>query len=188
MRSAEGKIVDLWNSFRALIDEHRGSVESEYVTALLVSGLIVALLILALWASRWSEGDRRGEARQSTRSNPAGRRTDETRASSQEEWTAKASARFEEWRRKNAPGGVRRGGGAAAGRAEPPHRRYNRLEEAALVLLGLKHGASAEDINRAWRREAQKYHPDRNPRGASRMRAINNARDVLLRAQRRRSV
>ncbi|MCE2404550.1 MAG: DnaJ domain-containing protein [Dehalococcoidia bacterium] len=54
---------------------------------------------------------------------------------------------------------------------------------AAYALLGLKVGASRQEIDAAWRREAFKYHPDRNPNGGQRMRDLNKARDLLLDGQ-----
>ena len=50
----------------------------------------------------------------------------------------------------------------------------------AYALLGCKVGDSRDEINAAWRREAFKYHPDRNPNGAQWMRDLNLARDLLL--------
>ena len=51
---------------------------------------------------------------------------------------------------------------------------------AALSMLGLRPGASMDELNAAWRREAFKYHPNRKPQGAQRMRDLNNARALLL--------
>ncbi|MBS2036826.1 J domain-containing protein [bacterium] len=53
----------------------------------------------------------------------------------------------------------------------------------ALQVLGLKPGATAQEIKSAYRRMAQEYHPDRFPGGSElatqNMQAINVARDLL---------
>ena len=49
-------------------------------------------------------------------------------------------------------------------------------------LLGVKKGASAEDIRKAFRKLARKYHPDVNPGDKSaeeKFKAISEANDVL---------
>ncbi len=35
-------------------------------------------------------------------------------------------------------------------------------DDEPLAILGLQAGATADDIKKAWRREAMKWHPDRN--------------------------
>jgi len=45
--------------------------------------------------------------------------------------------------------------------------------------LGLKPGASHCEIRSAYRRLAMQFHPDRNPAGAERMKAINVAYEKL---------
>lgn len=35
-------------------------------------------------------------------------------------------------------------------------------DDEPLAILGLRAGASGDDIKKAWRREAKKWHPDRN--------------------------
>lgn len=56
-------------------------------------------------------------------------------------------------------------------------------------ILGLSSGASQEQIRRAYRTLAKKYHPDRNPspEAAARMSEINDAYDVLSDPVKRRA-
>lgn len=127
----------------------------------MVVGLVVCVLLVVLIVRSDKPGA--GEGGRKPHSNDPWR---------YDRWTAESRSRFAEWNRRH---------GKAPGRQPgQPVPKPDRVEEAALVLLGLKPGASVETINRAWRREAAKYHPDRNPRGAARMKAINNARDVLI--------
>lgn len=49
----------------------------------------------------------------------------------------------------------------------------------ALNLLNLSTTASKEDIKRAYKKAAVKYHPDRNPAGSEVMKAINSAYEFL---------
>ncbi len=63
-------------------------------------------------------------------------------------------------------------------RARQHHK--DRDKAAAYRTLEISYGSSAREITRAWRKLAFKYHPDRNPDGAARMKAINKARDLLL--------
>jgi molecular chaperone DnaJ len=54
--------------------------------------------------------------------------------------------------------------------------------------LGVKKGASAEEIKKAYRKLAAQYHPDRNPGDASaeeRFKEVQNAYDVLSNAEKR---
>jgi molecular chaperone DnaJ len=56
------------------------------------------------------------------------------------------------------------------------------------VVLGLRHGASEEDVKRAYRRLARRYHPDVNPgdrEAAERFRQILEAYEVLTDPERR---
>jgi molecular chaperone DnaJ len=55
--------------------------------------------------------------------------------------------------------------------------------------LGVKKGASADDIKKAYRKLAAKYHPDRNPGDASseeKFKEVQNAYDVLSDAEKRK--
>jgi DnaJ-class molecular chaperone len=54
-------------------------------------------------------------------------------------------------------------------------------------LLGLKKGASEADIKAAYRKQALKWHPDRNksPESATKFKEINNAYEVLSDSQKR---
>jgi molecular chaperone DnaJ len=55
-------------------------------------------------------------------------------------------------------------------------------------LLGVERGASAEDIKKAFRKQAMQYHPDRNPGNAEaekKFKEINEAYDVLKDDQKR---
>ncbi|HDX0987992.1 TPA: DnaJ domain-containing protein, partial [Pasteurella multocida] len=45
----------------------------------------------------------------------------------------------------------------------------------ALNLLNLSQNVSKDDIKKAYKKMAIKYHPDRNPAGAEVMKAINAA-------------
>lgn len=79
-------------------------------------------------------------------------------------WTEEDDARFREWKYQQAQ----------------PDVDVARLRTAAYILLDVREGAGPDEINRAWRREAGKFHPDRVPEGQERMKAINMARDLLL--------
>jgi hypothetical protein len=50
----------------------------------------------------------------------------------------------------------------------------------ARATLGVREGASIAEINRAWRRLAKRYHPDRKGGDATVMSRVNQARDALL--------
>ena len=55
-------------------------------------------------------------------------------------------------------------------------------------LLEVKKDASAEEIKRAFRKQAMKYHPDRNPgdkEAEQKFKAINEAYEVLIDEQKR---
>ncbi|WP_375202446.1 DnaJ domain-containing protein [Hyphococcus sp.] len=63
--------------------------------------------------------------------------------------------------------------------ASPPARRMS--EEEALSVLGLKSGASAEEVRSAYRKLIAQLHPDKG--GTDYLAAkINEARDLLLRS------
>ncbi len=49
----------------------------------------------------------------------------------------------------------------------------------AAQILELSGSATPEDVKRAYRSAAMKYHPDRNPAGAEMMKIVNAAYDVL---------
>src|SRR5919109_5098806 len=55
--------------------------------------------------------------------------------------------------------------------------------------LGVKKGASAEEIKKAYRKLASQYHPDKNPGDASaeeKFKEVQNAYDVLADAEKRK--
>ncbi|XP_026174582.1 dnaJ (Hsp40) homolog, subfamily C, member 5 gamma a isoform X2 [Mastacembelus armatus] len=70
--------------------------------------------------------------------------------------------------------------------AEPnssrPQRKMSTAGESVYKVLGLEKGASAEDIKKAYRKLALKYHPDKNPdnpEAAEKFKEINNAHSIL---------
>ncbi|XP_048841105.1 dnaJ (Hsp40) homolog, subfamily C, member 5 gamma a isoform X2 [Brienomyrus brachyistius] len=68
--------------------------------------------------------------------------------------------------------------------AEPsrPQRKMSTMGDSLYKTLGLEKGASAEDIKRAYRKLALKYHPDKNPdnpEAAEKFKEINNANSIL---------
>ena len=50
----------------------------------------------------------------------------------------------------------------------------------AHAILGLREGATVEEITMAYRRLASKFHPDREDGNSAQMSALNTARDALL--------
>ncbi|KAM8847304.1 dnaJ (Hsp40) homolog, subfamily C, member 5 gamma a isoform X1 [Synchiropus splendidus] len=70
--------------------------------------------------------------------------------------------------------------------AEPnaarPQRKMSTAGESIYKVLGLEKGASPEDIRKAYRKLALKYHPDKNPdnpEAAEKFKEINNANSIL---------
>ncbi|XP_065587197.1 dnaJ homolog subfamily C member 5G [Cyrtonyx montezumae] len=74
--------------------------------------------------------------------------------------------------------------------AEPgrPQRKLSRVGESLYRVLGLEKGSSPEEIKRAYRKLALRYHPDKNPddpAAAERFKEINSAHATLSDADRR---
>jgi hypothetical protein len=85
-------------------------------------------------------------------------------------------ALFEAWLDRS-KAGWREGWNAAPGGAAAPSAAMSRAE--ALAVLGLKEGASAEEVRAAHRRLMKEFHPDRG--GSDYLAAkINQAKDILL--------
>ncbi|XP_031437631.1 dnaJ (Hsp40) homolog, subfamily C, member 5 gamma a isoform X2 [Clupea harengus] len=68
--------------------------------------------------------------------------------------------------------------------AEPnrPQRKLSTSGDSLYKVLGLEKGASADDIKRAYRKLALKYHPDKNPENpeaSEKFKEINNANSIL---------
>ncbi|XP_049614053.1 dnaJ (Hsp40) homolog, subfamily C, member 5 gamma a isoform X2 [Syngnathus scovelli] len=66
--------------------------------------------------------------------------------------------------------------------ASRAQRKMSTVGESVYKVLGLEKGASAEDIKKAYRKLALKYHPDKNPdnpEAAEKFKEINNANTIL---------
>ncbi|XP_076128105.1 dnaJ (Hsp40) homolog, subfamily C, member 5 gamma a [Alosa pseudoharengus] len=64
----------------------------------------------------------------------------------------------------------------------PPQRKLSTSGDSLYKVLGLEKGASADDIKRAYRKLALKYHPDKNPdnpEASEKFKEINNANSIL---------
>uniref|UniRef100_A0A4W5PDM7 DnaJ (Hsp40) homolog, subfamily C, member 5 gamma a n=1 Tax=Hucho hucho TaxID=62062 RepID=A0A4W5PDM7_9TELE len=74
------------------------------------------------------------------------------------------------------------GTGATEPNRPGPQRKMSTTGESLYKVLGLEKGASAEDVKRAYRKLALKYHPDKNPdnpEAADKFKEINNANSIL---------
>lgn len=73
--------------------------------------------------------------------------------------------------------------------AARPQRKMSTSGESVYKVLGLQKGATAEDIKKAYRKLALKYHPDKNPdnpEAAEKFKEINNANSILNDENKRR--
>ncbi|XP_064411149.1 dnaJ (Hsp40) homolog, subfamily C, member 5 gamma a [Latimeria chalumnae] len=70
-----------------------------------------------------------------------------------------------------------------------PQRKMSRAGESLYKILDLKKGASPEEIKKAYRKLALRYHPDKNPdnpEAADKFKEINNANSILSDENKRR--
>ncbi|KAL0969808.1 hypothetical protein UPYG_G00232560 [Umbra pygmaea] len=69
-----------------------------------------------------------------------------------------------------------------------PQRKMSTAGESLYKILGLEKGASAEEIKKAYRKLALKYHPDKNPdnpAASEKFKEINNANGILSQEEKR---
>ncbi|XP_016393058.1 dnaJ homolog subfamily C member 5-like isoform X3 [Sinocyclocheilus rhinocerous] len=73
--------------------------------------------------------------------------------------------------------------------SDRPQRKMSTTGDSLYKVLGLEKGATAEDIKRAYRKLALKYHPDKNPdnpEAAEKFKEINNANSILTEETKRK--
>ncbi|KAI5724198.1 hypothetical protein M8J76_016909 [Diaphorina citri] len=75
-------------------------------------------------------------------------------------------------------GGAQQGGGGG--------QRKTSKDTAYYDLLGVKPGCSDDELKKAYRTMARKYHPDRDPKNEDKFKEINKAYDVLSNPEKRR--
>ena len=65
--------------------------------------------------------------------------------------------------------------------SDRPQRKMSTSGNSLYKVLGLEKGASAEDIKKAYRKQALKWHPDKNkaPNASEKFKAIAEAYEVL---------
>ncbi|XP_068607658.1 dnaJ (Hsp40) homolog, subfamily C, member 5 gamma b isoform X2 [Brachionichthys hirsutus] len=63
-----------------------------------------------------------------------------------------------------------------------PQRKMSKAGDSLYKVLGLERGASPEEIKKAYRKQALRHHPDKNPdspEAAEKFKEINNANSIL---------